>query len=50
MLVPISGELFDSGKAQGFDKDIGDMKASSYIVSLTECQLRPAKTGDVSFK
>ena len=50
MLVPISGELFDSGKAQGFDKDIGDMKASSYIVSLTECQLRPAKTEDVSFK
>ena len=50
MLVPISGKLFDTQNAKGFEKDIGDMKASSYIVSLTECQLRPARKEDVTFK
>ena len=50
MLIPIDGKLVDTQKVQGFDKDIGDMRASSYIVSLTECQLRPAQKEDVSFE
>ena len=49
MLIPVDGMLVDTQKAQGFDKDIGDMKASSYIVSLTECKLRPTQKEDVSF-
>lgn len=50
VLVPIDGKLIDTETAEGFDDDIDDMKASSYIISLTECMLRPAREEDVSCK
>ncbi|MDD6990502.1 MAG: hypothetical protein PUI48_01595 [Oscillospiraceae bacterium] len=49
-LIAVDGKMIDAAKAEGFDKDIDNMKSSGYIVLLNECTIRPAKKEEVTFQ
>ncbi len=49
LLVPISGELVEAEKVEGFE-EWDDMQASGYLVLLKEYTIRPAEKSEVSFK
>ncbi|HIR57066.1 MAG TPA: hypothetical protein IAA54_05305 [Candidatus Gallacutalibacter pullicola] len=50
MLVSTGGELVDAERAEGFEKSIGDMKPTGYVVRISEYSVRPAKRKDVTFQ
>jgi len=49
-LVSVGGTLFNSEKAEGFEKEIDDMRATGYIVELKECSIRHSEREEVAFK
>lgn len=50
MLVSVGGKLFNSDRAEGFEKEINNMKSTGYIVRLNECSIRFAEQKEVIFK
>lgn len=50
LLVPIDGKIIEAENANGFEKDIGDMSASGYIVTVSEYVIRQAKESEITFK
>ncbi|MBR1931491.1 MAG: hypothetical protein IJ833_08495 [Lachnospiraceae bacterium] len=50
LLVPIGGKIIETESAKGFEKGIGDMRASGYIVTVSEHIIRPAEESEVTFK
>ena len=49
-LVPTGGKLFDAQHVEGFEKDIDELKATGYLVSLSSFAIRPARKEEVTFK
>ena len=50
LLVPVNGELVEAERAEGFEKNINDMKVSGYVVGLNEYAIRPAEREEVTFR
>ncbi|MBR6338090.1 MAG: hypothetical protein IKR76_10245 [Ruminococcus sp.] len=50
LLLPVSGELFPTERAEGFDEAPEGMQASGYVVGLTDCTLRPARKEEITFQ
>ena len=49
-LVPVGGMTIPAEKAEGYEKDKDDMKATGYVVTLGGVTVRPAKKEEVTFK
>lgn len=49
-LVPTGGMLADAQRADGFEEDIDDLKATGYLVDICDYTVRPARKEEVTFK
>ncbi len=49
-LISVGGKLFDSKRAEGFEKKIDPMEPTGYVVELNECFIRHSKQEEVTFK
>lgn len=50
LMIPVGGKTVDTEKARGFEKEVDDMEASGYIVTLSEYTIRHANKEEVPFK
>lgn len=48
-LVPLSGSIVDLQNCDAADS-IEDLRLAEYIVELTDCDIRPAKEADITFR